>query len=267
MSENLIQLLDIMEKLRDPETGCPWDVKQDFKSIAPYTIEEAYEVADAIEQDDMTGLKDELGDLLLQIVFHAQMAKEAGLFTFCDVAQNINDKMIRRHPHVFGDVTADTPDEVLKNWEDIKQKERGEKSNDDTPEGALDGIAKGIPALLRASKMQKRVARVGFEWPSIDGVMSKIGEEFEELCEELEHNEDGSNKERVSDELGDLLFVLADLARWQDIDPEECLRKACTKFERRFKGVESKLASRGKTHADSDLEEMDLLWNQVKAEE
>jgi len=273
-SETTQKLIDIMERLRDPENGCPWDLKQNFKTIAPYTIEEAYEVADAIEQNDMTALRDELGDLLLQVVFHAQMAKEEGHFEYKDVVQSISDKMIVRHPHVFEENSSvNTAEDVLAQWEDIKEQERKDKKSQEGVQtnslesGALDGITKGLPSLLRAYKMQSRCARVGFEWADIDGVMEKVGEEFEELCEEMENNEDGSNTARVSEEFGDLLFVLSDLARWQGFDPEESLRASCYKFERRFRGVEAKLAKRGKTHKDTDLEEMDLLWNQVKAEE
>ncbi len=249
------RLLDIMAKLRDPNGGCPWDLEQDYASIAPYTIEEAYEVADAIERNDMDMLKDELGDLLLQVVFHAQMADEDKEFNFEDVAQNISDKMVRRHPHVFGDVDADTADKVLKNWEDIKAEERDGKA--DEPKGVLDDVALSLPALMRAEKLQKRAARVGFEWDDISGVYDKVEEEIKELRE-------AKNPEHIAEEIGDLLFVVCNLARWHKVDPEDALRGTNGKFEKRFRYIEEQLAKRGKTPEDSNLEEMDALWDEAK---
>ena len=249
------RLLDIMAKLRDPNGGCPWDLEQDYASIAPYTIEEAYEVADAIERNDMDMLKDELGDLLLQVVFHAQMADEDKEFNFEDVAQNISDKMVRRHPHVFGDVDADTADKVLKNWEDIKAEERDGKA--DKPKGVLDDVALSLPALMRAEKLQKRAARVGFEWDDISGVYDKIEEEVKELRA-------AESPEHIAEEIGDLLFVVCNLARWHKVDPEDALRGTNGKFEKRFRYIEEQLAKRGKTPEDSNLEEMDALWDEAK---
>lgn len=267
MSDDLIndpnggmpRLLEIMRRLRDPNSGCPWDIEQDFASIAPYTIEEAYEVADAIERGDMEELKGELGDLLLQSVYHTQMATEADLFTFDDVANGISDKMVARHPHVFGDESRDkSADQQTADWEKIKAAERAGK----TQTGALDGVAVGLPALLRAFKLQKRAARVGFDWPSTDQVLDKIVEETKELTEAR----DTLTQTEVEEEFGDLLFVMANLARHMDVDPEAALRAANAKFIHRFEGVEAKLAKRGKTPAQSDLEEMDALWDEVKAD-
>lgn len=258
----LPRLLEIMARLRDPETGCPWDIEQDFHSIAPYTIEEAYEVADAIEQGDMGELEGELGDLLLQVVYYTQMGSEQELFDFTSVTNKIADKMIHRHPHVFGDENRDkTADQQVADWEKIKAGERAAKGQTQT--GALDGVALGLPALTRATKLQKRAARVGFDWPSTDQVVDKIAEEAAEL---VEARDELSHAEQV-EEFGDLIFVIANLARHLEIDPEEALRKANAKFTRRFEGVEAKLAKRGKTPAQSDLLEMDALWDAVKADE
>ena len=253
------RLLEIMRRLRDPHSGCPWDIEQTFATIAPYTIEEAYEVADAIERKAWDELKGELGDLLFQSVFHAQMAEEAGLFSFDNVADTMSDKMVARHPHVFGNESRDkSADQQTRDWEEIKATERAEKSE----KGALDGVAIGLPALLRAVKLQKRAARVGFDWPSTDEVVDKIKEEAAELVEardQLSHKE-------MTEEFGDLLFVIANLARHLDIEPETALRVANTKFINRFKGVEAKLAERGKSPEQSDLQEMDALWDEVKIE-
>lgn len=257
MSEGKTQiarLLDIMAQLRDPENGCPWDLEQNFATIAPYTVEEAYEVADAVEKGDMAMLKDELGDLLLQVVFHAQMAAEEGLFTFEDVAEIISDKMLRRHPHIFAEVEAETADAVLKNWEDIKAEERKEKKESGS---ALDGVALSLPALMRAEKLQKRAARVGFEWDDISGVYDKLEEEIREL-------RTAGDKMNFEEEIGDMLFVIANLARWHKIDPEEALRKTNAKFVRRFHYIEAELKKRGKTPEQSDLQEMDALWDEAK---
>ncbi len=265
MSDDLIhdprggmpRLLEIMARLRDPETGCPWDIEQDFASIAPYTIEEAYEVADAIERKAWDELKGELGDLLLQSVYHTQMAAEAGLFTFGDVANAIADKMVARHPHVFGDAPRDkSAAQQTRDWERIKAAERaGTREN-----GVLDGVALGLPALVRAVKLQKRAARVGFDWPGTDEVIEKIVEEAQELRE-------AQDAEHAREEFGDLLFVMANLARHMDIDPEEALRGANAKFTRRFRSIEAALAAAGRGPEDSDLAEMDALWDAAKAAE
>ncbi len=262
----LAELLKVMARLRNPNGGCPWDLEQTFKTIAPCTIEEAYEVADAIEQDNMDLLREELGDLLLQVVFHSQMAKEAGHFTFAEVAQGIASKLVSRHPHVFGDTDAKTAEKVLQNWEAIKAQERDRKAAKDGAEAsALDGVAIGLPALTRAEKLQKRAARVGFEWNTIDGVLEKFIEEIGEIKAEI--NKTPRNKELLADEIGDLLFVVANLARWLKIDPEEALRRTNAKFDRRFREVEHRLAQKGKKPEQSNLNEMDGLWNDIKAEE
>ena len=251
------RLLEIMRRLRDPKTGCPWDIEQTFSSIAPYTLEEAHEVGDAIERQAWDELPGELGDLLFQVVFHAQMARDAGMFGFDDVVKAIADKMVARHPHVFGDESRDkTPEQQTVDWEKIKAAERGAAR-------VLDGVALGLPALTRAVKLQKRAARVGFDWPSTDEVVAKIVEEAGELVEaraELTQDE-------VTEEFGDLLFVMANLARHLQVDPEAALRAANTKFTRRFGRIEDWLRDAGKAPADSDLAEMDALWNRAKAEE
>ncbi|AXI55184.1 Nucleoside triphosphate pyrophosphohydrolase (plasmid) [Pseudoseohaeicola sp. NH-UV-7] len=254
------RLLEIMRRLRDPQSGCPWDIEQDFASIAPYTIEEAYEVADAIERADWAELEGELGDLLLQTVYHTQMGQEAGHFSFDSVVRAIADKMVARHPHVFGDETRDkSADQQTADWEKIKAAERAGKDQG----GALDGVAVGLPALLRAYKLQKRAARVGFDWPSTDQVLDKIIEEARELTEAYETH----STDETEEEFGDLLFVMANLARHMKIDPEAALRRANAKFIRRFAGVEARLAAQGKRPQDSDLSEMDALWDAVKADE
>ena len=254
------RLLAIMRALRDPATGCPWDIEQDFATIAPYTIEEAYEVADAIEREAWGELKGELGDLLFQSVFHAQMAAEKGMFTFNEVADTMSDKMVARHPHVFGDESRDkSADQQTRDWEAIKAAERAGKAQ----RGTLDGVAIGLPALLRAVKLQKRAARVGFDWPSTDQVIDKIVEEARELTEARAT----FTQAEIEEEFGDLLFVIANLARHLDIEPESALRAANAKFTRRFERIEALLALRGKTPSESDLAEMDALWNEAKAEE
>ena len=251
------RLLAIMARLRDPEHGCEWDLAQDFASIAPYTIEEAYEVADAIERKAWDELRGELGDLLLQSVYHTQMASEAGLFDFDDVANGIADKMVARHPHVFGDESRDkSAEQQVQDWERIKAAERAAKAE----KGVLDGVAMGLPALMRAVKLQKRAARVGFDWPSTDEVIDKIVEEAQELREAR----DAAHR---AEEFGDLLFVMANLARHMEIDPEDALRAANAKFTRRFKAIEAALAAEGRTPKDSDLAEMDALWDAAKAAE
>ena len=254
------RLLEIMRRLRDPDTGCPWDIEQDFDSIAPYTIEEAYEVADAIARKDWPELEGELGDLLLQSVYHTAMGEEAGLFSFQSVVRNISDKMVARHPHVFGNESRDkSADQQTVDWEAIKAAERAGKAQG----GALDGVAVGLPALLRAYKLQKRAARVGFDWPSTTDVIAKITEEATELVEAR----DTLTQTEVAEEFGDLMFVMANLGRHLGLDPEAALRAANAKFTRRFEGVETRLAAIGKTPSDSDLAEMDALWDAVKVDE
>ncbi|MAZ34590.1 MAG: nucleoside triphosphate pyrophosphohydrolase [Thalassospira sp.] len=265
-SKAINALLDVMARLRDPDGGCPWDLEQNFATIAPYTIEEAYEVADAIAQNDMNELREELGDLLLQVVFHSQMASEEGHFTFEDVANSIVSKMIVRHPHVFGDGDAKTTDGVNQTWEKIKAAERAEKAETKGHErhSALDGVASALPALMRAEKLTKRAARVGFDWPSPDEVFDKLHEEIGELQAELTEN---PNHDRIEDELGDMLFVMANLARKLGVDPEVALRRANHKFTRRFHFIENELARDGRSASQSDLEEMDALWNEAKKAE
>ena len=264
MSEPLARLLDIMARLRDPATGCPWDVKQTFASIAPYTIEEAYEVADAIDEGDMEALKDELGDLLLQVVFHARMAEEAGDFAFGDVAHAIADKLVRRHPHVFGDLVTDEAG-LRANWEAHKAEERAARAAKRGHEtGTLDGVPASLPALMAAEKLQKRAARVGFDWPQAAQVLDKIEEEIAELRAEIGG---GGAPERLADETGDLLFAVVNLARHLKIDPETALRHANSKFARRFGAIESALAAQGRTPGQASLEEMEALWQQAKLTE
>ena len=254
----LDRLRAIMARLRDPGRGCPWDVAQSFASIAPYTIEEAYEVADAIEREDWGELRGELGDLLFQSVFHARMAEEAGLFDLDDVATAIADKMVARHPHVFGDESnAKSAEQQVQDWETMKAAERAAKARG----GVLDDVAPGLPALMRAEKLQKRAARVGFDWPEIGQVIDKIAEEAQELAE----IGDGAQPDKVEEEMGDLLFVMANLARHLKVDPETALRRANAKFIRRFAHIEAELARRGKRPGDSDLAEMDALWDDAKA--
>lgn len=254
------RLLEIMRRLRDPQTGCPWDIEQTFASIAPYTIEEAYEVADAIDRQAWDELKGELGDLLFQSVFHAQMAAEAGLFTFDEVADTMSDKMVARHPHVFGAESRDkSAEQQTRDWEAIKAAERAAKAQT----GVLDGVAPGLPALLRAHKLQKRAARVGFDWPHTAHVLDKIVEE----ARELEEARDELGPDQIEEEMGDLLFVMANLARHLGVEPEAALRRANAKFTRRFARIEALLAEDGKTPEQSDLAEMDALWDRAKAED
>jgi ATP diphosphatase len=255
------RLKAIMTRLRDPDGGCPWDQEQNFASIAPYTIEEAYEVADAIERGDMAALKDELGDLLLQVIYHAEMAREDGAFAFDDVVTAISDKMVRRHPHVFGDETVADADAQTTAWEETKAAER---ANADSI-GTLDGVARGLPALLRALKLQKRAARVGFDWPDVAGAMDKLREEMDELDAELEAPA-GNHMARIKDEFGDVLFSLVNVARKLDLDPEEALRQANAKFEARFRYMENALAGAGRAMQDADLDEMMRHWDEAKAQ-
>ena len=254
------RLKEIMVRLRDPNGGCPWDIEQTFKTIAPYTIDEAYEVADAIERGDMAELKNELGDLLFQVVFHARMAEEQGLFVFDDVALAMEDKLIRRHPHVFGEEDAQNSGPAQKlRWEEIKAAERAAKAQ----HGVLDDVPVGMPALHRAAKLTKRAARVGFDWPSTDEVFDKLDEEVAELRAEIA----AGDMDKAQDEVGDLLFVVANLARKLGVEPEEALRTANAKFVRRFHFIEAELARDGRSPEQSDLAEMDGLWNAAKAAE
>lgn len=274
MNTPINQLRDIMRQLRDPDTGCAWDIAQDFKSIAAFTLEEAYEVVDAIERGDLDDLKDELGDLLLQVVFHAQMASEQNLFNFDDVTQAISDKMLRRHPHVFGDTVFETEAELKASWEAIKAEERRQKllakanagsasvvPGAQTSPSALDGIAPNLPALKRADKVQKRAARVGFDWPDIQPVWEKLDEEINEVHEALASNDAAA----VSDEIGDLLFTVVNLARHAGVDSEAALRMATAKFERRFQKVEQYANAAQKSLNDTDLEELDVMWHRAKS--
>ncbi len=263
MSE-IDRLLDIMARLRDPDGGCPWDLEQTFATIAPHTIEEAYEVAQAIADHDMAGLADELGDLLFQVVFYAQMARETGAFDFDDVVRNISDKMLRRHPHVFGDENIASAAAQTRSWESLKAEERAARAKGGEA-SALDGVAHALPALARAAKLQKRAARVGFDWPDLRPVLAKMREELDEL--ETELDDDGAPPERLAEEVGDVLFVCANIARHAGVDAEVALRAANEKFDRRFRRIEALLAEAGKTPEQSTLEEMDRFWDQAKAEE
>ncbi len=264
-SPDLARLLDIMARLRDPEHGCPWDLEQSFATIAPYTIEEAYEVAEAAERGELEALKDELGDLLLQVVFHARIAEEARQFAFNDVARAIADKMIRRHPHVFAQAQVEGSAAQTVAWEAQKAGERrAQAAAAGRPESALDGVGLGLPALTRAEKLQKRAARLGFDWPAVEPIFDKIGEEIEELRTEIDQ---GGAPERVADELGDLLFAVTNLTRRLEIDPEQALRNANRKFERRFRSIEQRLAGAGKPISEASLDEMEAEWQRVKAEE
>jgi tetrapyrrole methylase family protein/MazG family protein/ATP diphosphatase len=249
-----------MARLRDAESGCPWDIEQTFATIAPYTIEEAYEVADAIERGDLADLKEELGDLLLQVVFHARMAEEDGAFAFDDVAQAIGDKMVRRHPHVFGEQSYGSLQEQKAGWESLKAQEREQKG---AAASLLDDVPPGLPALTRAVKLSKRAARVGFVWPSVAEVLDKLDEEVAELKAEIA----AGDVDKARHEMGDVLFVVANLARTLDVDPEDALRATNAKFARRFRYIEARLAERGRTPEQSDLAEMDALWDEIRAAE
>lgn len=257
------RLLAIMERLRDPADGCPWDQEQTFATVAPYTVEEAYEVADAIERGDLPDLKEELGDLLLQVVFHARMAEELGAFAFDDVASAINDKMIRRHPHVFAEETYESLAHQKVGWEALKTAERAKKQDGGKGRTAslLDDVPVGLPALTRAVKLSKRAASVGFVWPTVGDVMKKLHEEVGELEAEIA----AGDLEKARQEMGDVLFVVANLARTLEVDPEDSLRFTNAKFARRFQYIEAKLAERGKSPDQSDLAEMDALWDEAKA--
>ncbi|MBF9033384.1 nucleoside triphosphate pyrophosphohydrolase [Rhodobacterales bacterium HKCCE2091] len=251
----LPRLLAIMRRLRDPESGCPWDIEQTFETIAPYTIEEAYEVADAIEREAWAELEGELGDLLLQVVYHAEIAAERDLFDFNAVADAIAAKMVARHPHVFGDESRDkSAEQQTRDWETVKAAERAKKARG----GTLDDVARNLPALTRAEKLQKRAARVGFDWPGPAEVLAKIAEEAEEVA--------SAPPEKIEEEIGDLLFVVANLARHLKVDPEQALRGANAKFTRRFAHIERRLSETGRRPEDSDLAEMDALWDEAKAD-
>jgi nucleoside triphosphate diphosphatase len=259
------RLLQVMARLRAPDGGCPWDLEQDFSTIAPYTIEEAYEVADAIARGDLAHLRDELGDLLLQVVYHAQMAKEAGLFDFDQVAAAIADKMVRRHPHVFGTAAVDGARAQSHAWEAVKATERASKAEAAAGDhGVLDDVPLALPALMRAAKLQRRAARVGFDWPQAAQVLAKLDEEIAELRTELGQS---ASVARLSDEIGDLLFAVVNLARHVEVDGEAALRQANAKFERRFRAIEEALRARGRCLEDASLDEMEALWQQAKAAE
>ncbi len=259
---NIDDLLAIMARLRDPDNGCPWDVEQSFETIVPYTIEEAYEVADAVDRRDYADLRDELGDLLLQVVFHARMAEEAGHFRFEDVVAAICNKMVSRHPHVFAEARADTAEEVLGNWEAIKRREREDAG--DADRSALAGIARGLPEWQRATKLQKRAARVGFDWPDVNPVFDKLHEEIDEVRAEFAG---GADPARLTDEIGDVLFVCANLARHAHVDVSTAMRHANAKFERRFRRMEAIAAEAGTSLAEKSLEQQEDLWLQAKREE
>ncbi len=254
----MTRLLEIMAQLRDPKAGCPWDLAQDFASIAPCTIEEAYEVADAIEREQWAEVPDEVGDLLFQVVFYAQLGSEAGSFDFPEVVERIIDKLERRHPHIFGDQHFDDPQAVAENWERIKASERSKKGEQDT--SILAGIARGLPEFTRCLKLQKRAARIGFEWPDIASVLVKLDEEVAELKEAIDHDD----YDATEDELGDVLLVLTNVARQQGIDPAQALRRANEKFERRFRAMESTAQAEGRALADMDLDAQEALWQSVK---
>ncbi len=257
------RLLEVMQQLRDPDHGCPWDQQQDFASLVPYTIEEAYEVADAIAQQDFQELRDELGDLLFQVVFYAQIAREQQLFDFNDVAAAIADKLIRRHPHVFAGERIDTAEQQTQAWEEHKRRERAHKATAEpvTP-SELDGIAKALPALVRAQKLQRRAARAGFDWDSIEPVYAKLNEEVDELRAAAQ----SAHKDSIEDELGDLLFAGVNLARFLDIDAEQALRRATAKFERRFRDVEKRVAAEAGDMQAMSVNELDDIWEAVKRE-
>jgi ATP diphosphatase len=261
-SRDIGELLDIMRSLRDPKSGCPWDVEQTFETIAPYTIEEAYEVAQAIEEKDWPSLKEELGDLLFQAVYHARMAEEAGLFDFGDVVGSVTGKMIRRHPHVFsGETGIESAEAQTVAWEEHKRRERAAKPE---PKGVLDDVPHALPALMRAEKLQRRASTVGFDWASAARVVDKIAEEAQEI---VEAEVSGASSERLEDEIGDLLFCVVNLARHLKVDPEKALRGANGKFVRRFKAIEAALAAGGRSPQEASLDEMEALWQAAKASE
>jgi ATP diphosphatase len=271
MTDSIHRLLAIMARLRDPQTGCPWDVKQTFATIAPYTVEEAYEVADAIDRGDLDDLKDELGDLLFQVVFHARMAEEQGAFAFADVVAAISDKMERRHPHVFAGMSIADSDALNAMWDAEKKRERIAKHGDAHDASALAGVARGLPEWQRAVKLQKKAATVGFDWPGPAPVIAKLREELEEVQAEFDalaaSPGDAVVRDRLEDELGDLLFVAANLARHAKVDPGAAMRRANHKFERRFRAMEAMAAADGVSLADLPLDAQDAYWNRAKAAE
>lgn len=260
MSQDPIQrLIEIMVRLRDPDQGCPWDIEQNFRSIAPYTIEEAHEVADAIERGNMADLKDELGDLLFQVVFHARMAEEQGAFDFADVVHAVSDKLERRHPHVFGDASVADAEAQTRNWEEIKATERAERGETDT--SLLAGVSRGMPALRRAVKLQKRAARAGFDWPAVEPIFDKLVEEADELRAAMQDD----NVDGIDEEVGDLLFVITNLARKLDVDPGGALRRSNLKFERRFRTMEALAAEAELALASLDPDRLETLYQRAKA--
>ena len=264
-NSNVTALLEVMRQLRNPKGGCPWDIEQDFRTIAPYTIEEAYEVADAIDREDLVALKDELGDLLFQVVFHAQMAAEAGAFDFADVVQGVVEKMELRHPHVFGSATIETAEAQTDAWEQHKAEERKQTADasGQTP-SVLDGVARGLPALSRAIKLQRRAARIGFDWPETTQILDKIDEEVVELKAELAARDnsgaDGHRQARIASEMGDVLLSWSNFARRLDVDPEESLRRANQRFEQRFRHMENAILTSGRSPESYSLDEMEALW-------
>ena len=262
MTSGTKRLIDIMARLRNPKGGCPWDLEQTFKTIAPHTLEEIYELVEAIEGGDKNAIKDELGDVLFQIVFYTQMGREAGMFDFDDIANHVADKMIERHPHVFGERKAKTAKDVASNWEKDKEAKRKKQSGKEV--SLLDGISRALPAATRAVKLQKRAAGVGFDWPKARDVLAKIREEIGELENEIAKKAD---KDFLEDELGDVFFAVTNLARKLDISPEAALRRTNRKFERRFRAIEKTLANKGKKIGDASLDEMEKIWNAVKAKE
>jgi nucleoside triphosphate diphosphatase len=262
-SRDIARLIEIMAALRTPGTGCPWDLEQDFSTIAPYTLEEAYEVADAIARGDLGDLRDELGDLLLQVVFHARMAQEQGVFEFADVVQAITEKLIRRHPHVFGDLQGKTADEVKGLWDRIKGEEKATRGGPPEDAGALAGVPVAMTALTRALKLQDKAGKVGFDWNDPMAVLSKIREE----CDEIEAEIATGDRDKAAAEVGDLLFAVVNLARHLDVDPEAALRGCNQKFIRRFVAIEQALEAQGKRPQDATLAEMDALWDEAKAAE
>lgn len=261
MAHTIQDFVQLIAKLRDPNGGCPWDLKQNYDSMIPCLLEESYEVVETIQQKSMTNLREELGDLLLQVVFFSQLASEDQAFTFNDVVNDVAEKIIRRHPHVFGDTTANNEQEALQNWNAIKAQESKQKGES----SILDNIPHAFPALMRAEKLQKRCSKVGFDWTELPPVIDKIEEELQEVRQEL--NKTNKNQQKIEEELGDLLFATVNLCRHLKCQPEESLRKANNKFEQRFRAVEKKLKEQNKTFEQSSLIEMDLLWDEVKSSE
>ena len=261
------KLVEIMATLRGPN-GCPWDKQQDFNSLKPMLVEEVYEVLEAVENQDFDGLSEELGDMLLHVLFHAQLGKEAAQFDINTVIEKISDKLVRRHPHVFGNDSASTPEEVIKNWEAIKAQEKAEKLKDRTAEqrSLLEGIPSKLPAIHEAHQISSRAVRVGFDWPNIEGIFDKLEEEVQELKEVISTGGDETQRERLEDEIGDMLFTVVNIARYLKIDSESALKRANRKFKTRFQHMESELAKQGKTLDKTSLAEMEALWKKAKSE-